>query len=200
MIAVLKENKKIYFAITYGFTFLDGTDESYIFIPENLLFWKIKGASNAMMAASQGNRERDLLLYENLFRGKLTLEKAYEKIIPKMRSIFKKYGLLKSDEQFDATYFIAKNDQVMKITPEGKCTWVEQLDASRSKNLLFASAALKAHMHPIPRLAMAIKTVMDYYAYACFPMAIMEVKTQKITYIKSKEDIWALDSSLKKDW
>jgi hypothetical protein len=198
MIAVLKENRKIYFAITYGFTYVPGTDESYIFIPENLLIWKIKGAANAIMAASESNRDRDLLLYENLFRGELTLKKAHEEIVPKMRNIFKKYGRLKSDNEFSATYFIAKDHQVMKITPEGKCSWVEQIDASRSIDLLHTSVTLKQHMHPIPRLAIAIKTVMDYYAFACFPMAIMEVGTQQITYIRSKEDIWALDSSLKR--
>ena len=68
----------------------------------------------------------------------------------------------------------------MKITPNGMCSWVDTVDSCSYKDLIHASISLNEHLHPIPKLAKAIKTAMDYYGYVCFPMAIMDNKLQKI--------------------
>jgi hypothetical protein len=198
MIATIRENGKTYFATTYGLSFVSGTDDAFFQIPNNLLIWKSKGTSDCMIAASEGIRNKDLLLYETLFRGELTIAKAYDQIVVKMKAIFKEYGRLKENGDLPATFFIAKGDKVMKISPNGLCTWVDSIDSCSYEDLIHSSVSLNQQFHPIPRLAKAIKTVMDYYGVVCFPMAIMDVKNQKITYIKSKGDIWALESSLKK--
>ena len=66
-----------------GLTFVGGTDDSFFNLPSNILIWKAKGSSNCMIAASGGNRNKDLLVYETLFRGELTLKKGTIRLLKK---------------------------------------------------------------------------------------------------------------------
>lgn len=200
MIHVIKENQAIFFLFSASNIYVSETDTDFFYLPDNLPFWKMRGSKGAVMANSGGLRERDLLKYETLFRGELTIKKAYETIIPKMKKILEKYGRLNEDKHFIDTYFIAKDHQIMKISPKGECTWVKSIDTSKSSFLewLLVTAEINKDKHPMIRLALGEKIINDYFRIVTYPIGIVDANTLRVQYIRSEEELWALESLLKK--
>lgn len=184
MIIALKENGYVYFAITYGYYLVSGTDDQFFYEPDNINIWKVKGCKNTLMAGDNRVRDNDLLRYEKLFKGPLTIEKIDQEVIPKMTAIFKKYGRLDKNGQFLSTFYLAQKDQLYKINLDKSITYIEKVASETSYHLIYASIILSDEKTPEKKMIKALEKTMIFYANLHLPIAIMNTKTEKISYFK----------------
>jgi len=184
MIIALKENGHVYFAVTYGFYSAAGTDDQFFYEPENINIWEVKGCKHTLMAGDNRVRDIDLLRYEKLFKGSLSIEKIDHEVIPKMVSKFKEYGRLDKNEHFFTTFYIAQKDQLYIIHEDKTITYVDKVASTSSYHLIYASVILSNEKTPEKKIVKALEKTMIFYANLHLPIAIMNTKTEKMLYIR----------------
>lgn len=181
---VLKHEKCVYCAVSYGTYVLTGTDQGFFYNAENINVWKVKGNAHTIMAGGNKVRDNDLLRYVPLFKGELTMEKIINDIIPKMVNIFELYGRMEKNQHFGNTYYIAQNDKAFQINPDRSVTYIDRSAATHYDDLIHASTLLTSHKDTIKIIREAYEKSMVYYGNLHLPIAYMNTKTQKLMYIK----------------
>jgi phenylacetate-coenzyme A ligase PaaK-like adenylate-forming protein len=184
MMLTLKHKHHVYFAVSYGTYILSGTDSLFFYQPENINIWKVRGNRNTIMAGGKNSRDNDLLRYTPLFKGELSMEKVMNQIIPKMTSIFGKYGRMEKDQSFGNTFFIAQKDVVFQINPDRSVIHIDTCAANDNYTLMHASILLTKHQNAHDIIKEAIERVMTYYGNVHLPIALMDTHAEKIIYIK----------------
>lgn len=192
MYVLAKEKKVTYLATSISHYTLSDFNKDTFSIPSNLPFFKLLGSDNTIVAVYPSLRDSDVLRYEKLFTGTLTFTKVIKEIIPRIKKLLGKSNRLNDDGTINSAILIAKNDITFIISAELKVFKIEKDTDLLNSSIVEATLLLNTHISPNKRLSIALKAELDSGNNLTFPIALLDTKSQKITYVKSLEDLWAL--------
>jgi hypothetical protein len=184
MIAVYRAMNRVYIAQSTGIHKFENLSLAAVTMPSNRFYWKMPGQANTIMVSESRMREVDLLRDEKLFHGPLNMDSVLKQIVPNMKKILKKYGRIDKDNETLTSFYVAKEDLVVRIEMNGDIVWIDSVDVSEGIDFLKSSLDRYADKKPFDKLHFALRDLMIHFGSLPYPMMITDTKTMRTTVIE----------------
>ena len=188
MVIAKKTKDGVLVGISAVDSYIDMTIDD-IMLEENQHFWKISDTENMYVFASHASRAVDVLRYnDEVFKGAVSGISVVKNVVPKMKEILDKQGLLIGGKEWDNQLIIINGKSIYKISRFFVAS-EEETFACVPRSPYAEGAIEETKGESDEKVILSVfKTTEEMNMRRLFPVTIFDVKKEKYTvYHDDKE-------------